>query len=101
LYEETYDHAAPYQAAESSAAVQVFADAFERAGSLEPDAVRDALSETDIMTFYGPIRFDETGKNVSKPTVLFQVQDGKYVVVYPREFAEAEFRWPTPAWSER
>jgi branched-chain amino acid transport system substrate-binding protein len=101
LYEETYDHAAPYQAAESSAAVQVFADAFERAGSLEPDAVRDALSETDIMTFYGPIRFDETGKNVSKPTVLFQVQDGKYVVVYPRDFAEAEFRWPTPAWSER
>ncbi len=81
--------------------MQVFADAFERAGSLEPDAVRDALSETDIMTFYGPIRFDETGKNVSKPTVLFQVQDGKYVVVYPREFAEAEFRWPTPAWSER
>jgi len=101
LYEETYDHAAPYQAAESSAAVQVFADAFERAGSLEPDAVRDALSATDIMTFYGPIKFDETGKNVSKPTVLFQVQDGKYVVVYPQEFAEAEFRWPTPAWSKR
>ncbi|WP_293211509.1 amino acid ABC transporter substrate-binding protein [Parvibaculum sp.] len=101
LYEETYNHTAPYQAAESSAAVQVFADAFERAGSLEPDAVRDALSETDIMTFYGPIKFDETGKNVSKPTVLFQVQDGKYVVVYPQEFAEAEFRWPTPSWSER
>ncbi|HAC60168.1 amino acid ABC transporter substrate-binding protein [Parvibaculum sp.] len=100
-YEETYGHAAPYQAAESSAAVQVFADAFERAGSLDPEAVRDALSQTDMMTFYGPIKFDETGKNVSKPTVLFQVQDGKYVVVYPQEFAEAEFRWPTPAWSER
>lgn len=101
LYEETYDHAAPYQAAESSAAVQIFADAFARAGSLEPDAVRDALSQTDMKTFYGPISFDETGKNVSKPTVLFQVQDGKYVVVYPQEFAEAEFLWPTPAWPDR
>lgn len=101
LYEETYGHAAPYQAAESSAAVQVFADAFSRAGSLEPGAVRDALSATDIKTFYGPVKFDETGKNVSKPTVLFQVQDGKYVVVYPQEFAEAELRWPTPPWSER
>lgn len=101
LYEKTYGHAAPYQAAESSAAVQVFADAFARAGTLDRKAVRDALAETDIMTFYGPIAFDETGKNVSKPTVLFQVQDGKYVVVYPREFAEAELRWPTPPWSER
>jgi branched-chain amino acid transport system substrate-binding protein len=101
LYETTYKHVAPYQAAESSAAVQVFADAFERAGTLDPDAVRDALSQTDMKTFYGPIRFDETGKNVSKPTVLFQVQDGKYVVVYPREFAEGELRWPTPPWSER
>lgn len=101
LYEKTYGHAAPYQAAESSAAVQVFADAFSRAGTLDPAAVRDALAATDIKSFYGPIRFDETGKNVSKPTVLFQVQDGKYVVVYPRAFAEAELRWPTPPWSER
>ena len=81
--------------------MQVFADAFARAGTLDRKAVRDALAETDIMTFYGPIAFDETGKNVSKPTVLFQVQDGKYAVVYPQEFAEAEFRWPTPPWSER
>ena len=101
LYEETYGEVAPYQAAESSAAVQVFADAFERAGTLEPDAVRDALTETDMMTFYGPVKFDETGKNIKKPMVLFQVQDGKYVVVYPQEFAEGEIRWPTPAWSER
>ena len=101
LYEKTYGHAAPYQAAESSAAVQVFADAFARAGTLDRKAVRDALAETDIMTFYGPIAFDETGKNVSKPTVLFQVQGGKYLVVYPQEFAEAEFLWPTPPWSER
>ncbi|MDZ4379798.1 MAG: amino acid ABC transporter substrate-binding protein [Parvibaculum sp.] len=101
LYEKTYGHAAPYQAAESSAAVQVFADAFARAGTLDRKAVRDALAETRMMTFYGPIEFDETGKNVSKPTVLFQVQDGKYVVVYPQAFAEAKFRWPTPPWSER
>ena len=101
LYEETYGEAAPYQAAESSAAVQVYADAFERAKSLSPEDVRDALAETRMMTFYGRIEFDETGKNIAKPTVLFQVQDGKYVVVYPQEFAEGEIRWPTPAWSER
>lgn len=101
LYEKTYGEPAPYQAAESSAAVQVFADAFARAGSLDPKAVRDALSATDIQTFYGPIKFDETGKNVVKPMVLYQVQDGKYVVVWPEKWAEAELRAPTPAWDKR
>jgi branched-chain amino acid transport system substrate-binding protein len=101
LYEETYGEAAPYQAAESSAAVQVYADAFSRAKSLAPEDVRDALAETRMMTFYGKIEFDETGKNIAKPTVLFQVQGGKYVVVYPEEFAEAKLRWPTPPWGER
>ncbi|MEX0839407.1 MAG: amino acid ABC transporter substrate-binding protein [Parvibaculum sp.] len=101
LYEETYGEVAPYQAAESSAAVQVYADAFTRAKSLAPEDVRDALAETRMMTFYGRIEFDETGKNIAKPTVLFQVQDGKYVVVYPEEFAEAKLRWPIPPWGER
>ena len=101
LYEKTYKEAAPYQAAESSAAVQVFADAFTRAGSLDPKAVRDALSKTNIQTFCGPIHFDETGKNVDKPTIFFQVQDGKYVVVYPEKWAEAKLRTPTPVWDKR
>jgi branched-chain amino acid transport system substrate-binding protein len=101
LYEATYHEPAPYQAAESSAAVEVFADAFARAGSLDPKAVRDALSATDLASFYGPVKFDETGKNVDKPTILFQVQDGKYVVVYPEKWAEAKLRAPTPNWDER
>jgi branched-chain amino acid transport system substrate-binding protein len=101
LFEETYGYAPPYQAAESAAAVMVFADAFERAGSLDRDAVRDALAATDMQTFYGNIRFDETGKNIAKPMVLYQVQDGAYVVVAPVDWAEAEVRFPTPPWSER
>ena len=101
LFEETYGYAPPYQAAESAAAVQVFADAFERAGSLDKDAVRDALSATEMETFYGNIKFDETGKNIAKPMVLYQVQDGEYVVVAPTEWAAAEVRHPTPVWSDR
>ncbi len=101
LYEATYHEPAPYQAAESSAAVEVYADAFTRAGSLDPKAVRDALSATNLASFYGPVKFDETGKNTDKPTVLFQVQDGKYVVVYPEKWAEAKLRTPTPVWDKR
>jgi branched-chain amino acid transport system substrate-binding protein len=101
LFEETYGYAPPYQAAESAAAVMVFADAFERAGTLDREAVRDAIAATDMETFYGNVRFDETGKNVAKPMVLYQVQDGQFVVVAPVDWAEAELRYPTPPWSER
>ena len=100
-FEATYGYAPPYQAAESAAAVLVFADAFERAGGFDRDAVRDALAATDMQTFYGNIRFDDTGKNVAKPMVLYQIQDGAYVVVAPTRWAAAEVRHPTPAWSER
>ena len=64
----------------------VFADAFERARSLDPEKVRDAIAGTDLMTFFGPIKFDQTGKNVAKPMVLYQVLDGDYKVVAPKPY---------------
>lgn len=101
LFKQTYDYDAPYQAAESAAAVQVFADAFHRAGSLDKDKVRDALASTDMMTFYGAIKFDDTGKNIAKPMVLFQVLNGEYKVVAPSKWAEAKAVIPAPKWSDR
>jgi branched-chain amino acid transport system substrate-binding protein len=101
LFEETFDYAPPYQAAESSAGVQVFADALQRAGSLEPEAVRDALAATDLQTFFGPVKFDETGKNTGKPMVLYQIQDGQYKVVAPTKWASAKLVYPMPTWDER
>ncbi|PMX93136.1 ABC transporter substrate-binding protein, partial [Pseudomonas sp. GW460-13] len=82
-FEKEYHYEAPYQAAESTAAVLAFADAFERAGSFDTEKVRDALAKTDLMTFYGPLRFDQSGKNIAKSMVLYQVQDGKFKVVAP------------------
>jgi branched-chain amino acid transport system substrate-binding protein len=46
------------------------------------------------MTFYGPIRFDATGKNVAKPMVLYQVREGDYKVVAPTRWAEVKLVWP-------
>ena len=91
---EGYDAGVPYQAAQAAAAVMVFKDAFERANSFEKDKVRDALSETDMMTFYGGIKFSEAGNNVAKPMVLYQIQDNKYVVVAPPEWASHDLVFP-------
>ena len=93
-FPEYANRSVPYQAAQASAAVQVFADAFERSGSLDKDKLRDALSETDMMTFYGPIKFSEAGNNIAKPMALRQIQNGQYNVVAPAEFASHELNWP-------
>lgn len=93
-YPEYAEKKVPYQTAQASAAVWVFKDAFERAGSLDKEAVRDALSATDLMTFYGGIKFSEAGNNTAKPMVLRQIQDGKYNVVAPPEFASHALDWP-------
>ncbi len=100
-FKKEFGYDAPYQAAESTASVLVFVDAFGRAGSLDPTKVRDAIASTDLMTFYGPIKFDQTGKNVTKPMVLYQVQHGDYVVVAPEKWAKSKLIFPMPRWSER
>ena len=100
-FEAEYGYGPPYQAAESSAAVLVLADAIQRAGSLDREKVRGALGNTDMETFFGWIRFDETGKNVAKPIILRQLVKGRYLVVAPSGHAKHEVIYPRPKWSER
>ena len=95
-YPEYKDKAVPYQIAQASAAVYVFADAFERAGSLDKEKVRDAIAATDMMTFYGGIKFSDAGNNIAKPMVLRQIQNGEYNVVAPSKFASHKIIWPRP-----
>ncbi|MEM7377603.1 MAG: ABC transporter substrate-binding protein, partial [Pseudomonadota bacterium] len=93
-YTEYENKSVPYQTAQASAAVYVFADAFERAGTMDKEALRDAIAATDLSTFYGQIRFSEFGNNIAKPMVLRQIQDGKYNVVAPSAFASHPLNWP-------
>ena len=96
LFKETFEGytTVPYQSAQASAAVQVWADAFERAGTTDPQKVRDALSATEMQTFYGPIKFSEAGNNIAKPMVLRQIQNGAYNVVAPSKGAAHPLVWP-------
>ncbi len=87
----------PYQVAQASAAIEIWADAFQRASSLDPQKLRDALAATDLDTFYGHIKFSPAGNNISKPMVLRQIQDGKYVVVAPTKYAADPVVYPRKA----
>lgn len=92
---------AVYHNAEASAACLALVLAIQRAGSLDPKKVRDALAGLDADTFFGPIRFDETGKNVAKPMYVIQIQDGKVVTIWPKGPGAQPLRWPTVAFDKR
>jgi branched-chain amino acid transport system substrate-binding protein len=100
-YADKYGSEPPYQAAESTAAVLAYVDAFQRAGTLDIEKVRDAIAATDMETFYGRIDFDDTGKNIAKPTVMLQVIKGQYVVVAPTKWAAEKPIYPRPNWADR
>lgn len=90
-----------YQAASGTACGIAFQVAIEKAGTLDPAKVRDALAGLDIMTFYGQIKFDERGANIYKPMAVEQWQDGKKKTVFPADVAETKVLFPMPAWDKR
>lgn len=82
-------------------ALQVLADAIDRAGSSKPADIRDALVKTDIpgvetiMPWKG-VKFDGTGQNTEGTPVIQQIHDGAYRTVWPADVAVAEPVWNVP-----
>ena len=72
----------------------------------EPEAVRKALTETDIpagkliMPWKG-VKFDESGQNVLGRGILVQIVGGQYRTVWPFDLATTEVTWPMPKWNQR
>ncbi|PYM85360.1 MAG: branched-chain amino acid ABC transporter substrate-binding protein [Candidatus Rokuibacteriota bacterium] len=100
-FERKYGFVPDYHAAESSAAGVVLQLAVEKAQSVDPATVREALASLDVMTFYGPVRFNAQGLNDRKPMVTVQIQQGRVLTVWPRDVAAAKAIYPTPPWSAR
>ncbi len=86
--------------------VFALADAINRAGSTKPEAIQKALRETDIkgadlIMPWGGIQYDANGQNTKGAGIIVQVQDGKYVTVWPFDLASKDVIWPMPAWDKR
>lgn len=86
--------AAEYHGAEGTAACLALVLAAEKAGSTDPDKVRDALAALDEQTFFGPLKFNAQGQNVTKAMGVLQIQGGKPVPVWPKESSAAALNWP-------
>jgi len=78
------------------ALIEILADAIERAGTLDHDAVRDAIAGTDgLETIIGPITFREDG-TAAVPNPHMQRIGGAIELIWPAEPATADLVYPAP-----
>jgi branched-chain amino acid transport system substrate-binding protein len=80
--------------------VYVLADALERAKSTDREAVREALSKTNLAEHIlpqGPIVFGPDGQNKNAQAAMMQILGGKIVTVWPETYAEGKCIFPQPA----
>ncbi len=82
------------------AVVQILANAIERAGRLDRDAIRDAIASTEMTTVIGPVKFNPDGSG-QVITVANQWQNGRQVLVWPRDQASTPVAYPAPPWRDR
>jgi len=99
-HEAKYGKSAQATTGPAYAAVQILADAIQRAGGLDRDQIRDAIAATDMTTVVGPVKFnpDGTGQVI---TIINQWQDGKQVLVWPPEQAAGQIVYPADPWEDR
>lgn len=104
-FKERHGASPDYYAASGFNAGLVLQYALERAGTLDLDAVRRALDETDIVTFYGKVRFANGnglhGLQIGHDMLLVQLQaspGGTIVkeVVWPNTAKTRDLVYPKP-----
>ncbi len=92
-----YNKPAEYHGAEAYSACYVIADVLKRAKSFKNTDIKQALSETDMMTVFGPVKFINWGKmkNQNKATAyVVQWINGKLEPVWPTDYATNKFQYP-------
>ena len=77
------------------ASIQITAAAVEKAGTLDRTKIRDAIAGMDMMTVYGPIKFNK-GRRVYAPLVATQWQKGIMEMIWPDDMKSKAMIYPIP-----
>jgi branched-chain amino acid transport system substrate-binding protein len=99
-FKERFGYEADYHVASGAADVLTYKFAIEKANSLDPKKVRDALAGLDVETLYGRVKFEATGQ-IAMGQVLIQIQNGELVPVYAAGKFIGKALYPMPKWGQR
>ncbi len=86
--------------AEGYSVGQVLEQVVNKIHSIDNAAIIKELHSGDTFdSVQGPVKFDQTGQNVSAQAYLFQWQKGTLLPVYPTDAAKATPMYPKPQWA--
>ncbi len=102
-YRANFDRTLVYHMASGAACIVAYVEAMKKAGSIDRNAVRDALASLDVEIFYGQVKFTPQGDGDPKllGPLMIQRQKGDIVVIHPKEAATAAPVYPAVPWQDR
>jgi branched-chain amino acid transport system substrate-binding protein len=103
-YKRLYKDYPSYHGAEAHSALYIIKDVLNRAKSMTSDDIRVAMKATNMMTAFGPIKFDDkegyTNQNFMD-TLVMQVIKGQHETIWPLKYASKKYNFPIPRWRDR
>jgi branched-chain amino acid transport system substrate-binding protein len=108
--QKKYGHPPDYVQAAAAGGLVAQQAAIEKLGLVPPladkdrEALMEQLHKQDVMTLYGQVKFGADGGIVQKPPIAVQIQNAKFVLVYPREVGGAQagkLVYPLTPWRSR
>ena len=103
-YKKKYGDYPSYHGASAYSAIYVVKDALERAKDWSRDGIRTALKATNLMTAFGPVKFEDKegyqNQNFTD-TLVLQVIKGEHETIWPEKVASKKYIYPIPTWRER
>jgi branched-chain amino acid transport system substrate-binding protein len=99
-YQARFNRPADVLTGPAYTAVQIAADALQRAGTTDGEKLRDALAQTNMTTVAGSVKFNPDGTGVVD-MLIPQWQNGKPELVWPRDQASAPLKYPAVPFNQR
>ncbi len=103
-YKSRYGKYPSYHGAEAYSALYVIKDVLERAKSWTPEDIRVAMKKTNMVTAFGPIKFEDREGYQNQnfmDTLVLQVINGKHETIWPVKYASKHYIYPIPRWRDR
>jgi branched-chain amino acid transport system substrate-binding protein len=103
-YKKLYGDYPSYHGAEAYSALYILKNVLERAKSWTPENIREAMKATDMLTAFGPIKFEDKEGYQNQnfmDTLVLQVINGEHNCIWPEKYASKKYIYPIPKWRER
>ena len=78
--------------------METYVYAIEKAGSLDPKKVRDAIAASSFDSLYAHVKYGDNGQ-IDLPQIVMQMQNGE-LPIYTTDFLNKP-QYPVPAWDKR